>query len=84
MFIDNYGKLVKWSKKKFVPVKTVKIINKHLLPTGRWLLWAEGLDHPFEVAKYQGEPYLQYVYINAIPTLYKLHKEKVKDTRIKI
>ncbi len=84
VFIDKYGKLVRWNKKQFVPVKTRKIINTHLLDNGRWLLWADGLDHPFEVPVYSGETFLQFVYINKVPTLYKLHKEKVKDTRIKI
>lgn len=84
VFIDKTGKLVKWSKKSFTKVLTVKVQTALQNSVGHWRLWVDGLEHPFYVMRYNGEPYLQYVRINNIPTLYALLEEKQNNTRIKI
>lgn len=84
MFIDRYGKLVKWSKKSFSKVITCKIVTTVQTDKGHWRVWINELEHPFYVVSYNGQPYLQFVRINNVPTLYALLEEKRKDTRIKI
>lgn len=83
-FIDRLGKIVRWSKKTFTKVLTVKVRTALQNSVGHWRLWVDNLEHPFYVVTYNGEPYLQYVRINNIPTLYALLEDKKKDTRIKI
>lgn len=84
LFIDKYGKLVRWSKKAFTKVITCKITTTIQTDRGHWRIWVNELEHPFHVVTYNGQPYLQFVRINNIPTLYALLDEKQKNTRIKI
>ena len=84
VFIDKYGKIVRWTPEKFYPVKTVLIEEKWQTSDGSWRIKPKGYSNNFKVSDGNFK-YVRVVEYSPLRCfIYELTDTKLPNTRMKL